>query len=275
MDNTQQITDGKHEEMKSSPLSQIQREIARERPRDAKAAVEKALNELAVFPEFAAKAYYSIPYKDNRTQRTVFVEGPSIKAARAMKRYWGNSTSAWRVAEEREDRVICEGLFYDYETNNLEIMPSEVMRFYRTKEGKLVRRDANQIHLAIQAAGSKAARNAILAGLPTAFVEMYFAEAKRIAVEHKTGPKKKSVQESIHDGKLKLQEKYGAMPEEIEKLIQARIAEADGDFSEQDILAFLLGIWNALKDGANPDQVFLRPPATAAGGVSMPQGTDE
>ena len=57
---------------------------------------EGALQELEIFPEYASKAFYSIPYKNDKGG-TTNVEGPSIKSAMALARRWGNCSNAGRT----------------------------------------------------------------------------------------------------------------------------------------------------------------------------------
>lgn len=256
-------------EMSALPLVDLQRRMAADTPRNPARAVENALTELRTFPDFAERAYYSIPYKDNRTHKTIYVEGPGIKASTAMARAWGNNASGWRISEEREDRIIVEGFYFDYETNRLIMLPVEVSRSYRTYEGQIKRLDVNRLHLAIQAGGSKARRNAELAGLPVAFVDLYFAESKRIAALPKKGQKEKSVQERIGDAKGKFAKKYAATSDEIDKLITDKVANVDGDIDDNGILSFLIGVWNGLEDGqATVETVFGREVKVAP---AMPQ----
>lgn len=260
-------------EMSTLPLLELQRRMALDRPRNPTECVERSLSELRAFPDFAEKSYYSIPYKDRRNNRTVYVEGPGIKASNAMARAWGNNASGWRISEEREDRFILEGYYFDFETNRLVMLPFEVNRFYRSSEGKLLRRNVNELHLAIQAGGSKVRRNAELAGLPVAFVEMYFAESKRIATLPKKGQKEKSVQERIGDAKTKFAKKYAVTDDEMKKLIADKVADEDGNLDDNGILAFLIGVWNGIEDNqTNVETVFGREVKTAP---AMPEEQSE
>ncbi len=277
MAETQEIV-GKHEQAQVgvSNIIQLQYQMARERPRDQEKAVKSALAELRLFPEFAMKAYYSIPYKNNKTGRVEPVEGASIKAAMAMARNWGNCLTACQVGDERDDRVICQGAFFDFETGHQERAEVEVMRHFRSRDGKLIRRDANMMHMAIQATLSKAKRNAAINALPTGFVNLYFAEAKRLVALPKVGADGKvvSIQERILEGKNKLAQHFGGTPAEIEMLISAAVAEADGNWSFEKELAYIVGLWNGLKGGADPDMVFLREKKSAPGN-DMPLSTDD
>lgn len=270
----QQLENQTHEQTQVSPLSEIQMKLAIARPRDAKLAVARALEELALFPEFAAKAYYSIPYKDNRQGRTTFVEGVGVRGASSMLRFWGNCISASQVGDERKDRILCQGLYFDYETGALIRLEVGVARFYRSKEGRVLPRNANEMQLAIQSGLSKARRNAALEGMPVAFREMYFAEAKRIVALPRPGARQVSIQERIAEGRTKLAEKYGATDEELGAILTAAVAEADGDWDYAKELALWIGIWNGLKENNNPDVVFGRITAKQDG-AGMPRSTDE
>lgn len=246
-------------EMKSLPISEMQMRIAKEKPRDEKRTCELSIRELELFPDFAEKAYYSIPYKDKASGKTVYVEGLTIKAAMAIARRWGNCVNASRISEEREDRIIVEGLFYDYEYNVLTIRQQEVSRMFRSSEGKVYRLDPNRLHLAVQSGQSKAVRNAILGSLPVALLELYKTEAKRIVSLPKKSEPTKSPKERIEDAKRAFAKTYKASQEELDKLISEYVADNDGNVTDVQMLEWLTGLWNGLQEGAtSPDVVFSR-----------------
>lgn len=223
-----------------------QRQISKLDPRDEKKILDKLLMELEIAPRFAEKVYYSIPYKNNKTGTTTKVEGVSIKGAMALQRLWGNCASAGRIVEEANDRIICEGVFMDYETNSRVMRQVVVSRFY-TPSGtnNRVPRRADQLEIAIAAGISKAIRNAVNNGLPEYLKMEYFAKAKSIAgteKDPKTGkPIKKPLATRV--GELfKGFEAQGVTREQIVKL-------ANADAIDETVYEDLLGILNALEEG--------------------------
>jgi hypothetical protein len=227
-----------------------------QRPRKEEEAFEKAFKELTSFPEFAKKAYYSIPYKDRSEgqEKTVLVEGPSIKAAMSLARRWGNNFNGARVVDETDDKIMVEGVFLDYETNMKTSRHKTVSKSgwsrktqstYRLREDKL----ANTI----DAAMSKAVRNAIISSLPVALVDAYVTEAKKIAAGAGAGGKsgkKESTAERIRKA-ADFFVKKGASREKVEEYIQGLAMETD-----EDVLAHLIGLWNAIEEGQQTLEIF-------------------
>jgi len=176
--------------MKIENESQMQ--IAVQRPRSFEKIAKDALAELDTIPEFASKAYYSIPYK-NDMGGTTYVEGPSVKAAMSLARRWGNCSNGARILEERPDRIIVEGVFVDYETNVRTLRQYSVPRgYYASKTKTYIPFKEDRQNMAIQSGMSKAVRNAILASLPVSLVEAYTKRAKGVAVKLLDGKKSTS-----------------------------------------------------------------------------------
>ncbi len=256
------------------PISEMQLKISRENPRKEPQVYEWAMDELRRRPDYAEDAYYSIPYKDKKGEegkKITMVEGLTIKASMALARRWGNCANAARIADEREDRVICQGMMFDYETNMLTLRDYSVSKIFKQKGGGEYRLDANRLNMAILSGQSKAVRNAILASLPTYLKDDYFALAKHIVLNPPTkeGKKVETSAERIEKAKSYFIKEFKATKDEMEKMITEWIADSDGEINEDDILAKLIGLKNALKDGhITIDKALDR--ATPAG-ASMPQ----
>lgn len=239
----------------SLPMSEMQMRLARENPRKESKVFNDALIELQTFPDYADEAYYSIPYKDKSDksgkEKIVMVEGLSIKAAMSLARRWGNCANGARIADDRDDRVICQGMFFDYENNVLTMRDMSVSKFLIKRGGERVRLNSQRLNMSILAGQSKAVRNAILASLPVSITDAYFQTARQlvIAPPAKQGQKAETVAERIEKGKTILITKFGAKKEEVEAMISGWVADADGHLREDDILSRLIGLKNALKDG--------------------------
>lgn len=256
------------------PMSEMQMRLAKENPRDEKRVFQGAIAELEMNPDAAEDQYYSIPYKEKRGEKeiTVQVEGLSIQAAMALARRWGNNANGARIADEREDRVIVQGMFFDYETNVLTMRDMSVSKWLKKRDGSMMRLKADRLNMAILAGQSKAVRNAILATVPTYLKDAYFATAKHLVVNPptKAGQKAETPAERIEKGKAILVKKYGATKDEVDRLIANWIADSDGHLTEDEILHRLLGLKNALKDGqVKIEDVMERPAAKPEAG--MPQ----
>lgn len=223
-----------------------QRQIALQKPRTLAKVYKEALQELELVPEFAAKAYYSIPYK-NEMGGTTYVEGPSIKAAMSLCRLWGNCSNGGRIVDQNEDRIIVEGVFIDYETGFRTLRQVSVARSYWSKQTKRViplRED--RLNMSIQAGISKAVRNAILASLPVSLIESYNKKAKEIATQmigQKTMPNKL---QPIKDRFAKAKDmfiKLGVTDQQWEDYL------AGSSLQEDDLLSKLVGLYNSIEDG--------------------------
>ena len=233
----------------------FQQAIALVHKRDEDAILQKVTRELEDSPAFAKKAFYSIPYQ-NRAEGTVSnVEGVSIGGSMAIARRWGNCATAGRVLEEKDDRIICEGVFMDYEVNVRYCRTVAVSRFFVPK-GSHERRPLPEkmMQLAIAAGLSKAIRNAVLSGVPDGLKIQVLDLAKRIASHGTKKAPAKSLQDRVKD-LLSGFEAQGVKTDQIRAYIgKDDIAEAD--YSK------LLGALNALEDGmAKKEDLFGDPDA--------------
>lgn len=221
--------------------NETQQLLAIQRPRDEARIMEKSMQELQLSPDFAKTAFYSIPYK-NEWGGITLVEGPSIKAAMALARRWGNNANGARVVDDLEDRITVEGVFIDYETNIRTLRTVSVpKRTWSKKFQRFVGLRPDRLNLAIQAAMSKATRNAVLATLPAALVTSYFNKAKGLA-SLDAGKRKEVIAAELMS---ELQWR-GASKEQVTKYVEK--PEVKGK-KVDDLIGHLQGIVNALDDG--------------------------
>lgn len=244
-----------------------QREMALSNPRDERKVMGGALAELNIAPEFAKRSFYVIPYKDYSSSPPTVknVEGPSVKASRALARRWGNCATASRVSSEDDERYQVEGIFVDFETNVIFRRTVSVSKFYiphKTKVKTPLRDD--RLTLALQAGMSKAERNATLAALPVWLVDAHYAEARRLAAGGKpVGSKGKE---------LPIAERYDKMYAAFAELKIERKAVADyiqrvlpNTMPDPEIIGHMIGIFNAIKDGQVKAQDVFAPESAEAG----------
>lgn len=214
--------------------------VAIQRPRNEANVLKGALNELAMVPEEAKKNYYAIPYKDRDTGKIVTVTGPSINAAMALARRWGNCSAATRIVNEDATGFDIEGVFIDLESNFRVSKPFRVGKTAKRKGGGAYLLDPQRLLMAVQAGASKASRNAILAGLPTYLVRAYDTRAREIAagnLDAAADPRKVA-------GLFKAFERFKVTKEMLEAYVESPIAEWTGE-----TLSNLIGLGNALNDG--------------------------
>lgn len=217
--------------------------VAIQRPRDEKKVLKAAIEELLMVPEQAKRAYYSIPYRERQldgTQKLVNIEGPSIKASMALARRWGNCSVTARALTEDATGADLAGIFIDFETNFRVERPFRASKIMKKRSGGTYTLDPQRWVAALQAAASKASRNATINGLPDYLVAAYLKQARTIAAgdpESKADPKKVA-------GVVAAFKRYDVTQEMLETYLNAKVDEWMGDD-----LATLIGLGNAIKDG--------------------------
>ena len=229
------------------PLSEVQVKIAQENPRNIVQLTKSALADLSAYPDLADQMHYSIPYKDNRHRRLTFVEGLGIKAAMALRYHWGNCADGARVADDRGDQVIVQGMFFDYERNILTLRDLEVSKFNKGKNAYRLSDEA--LRKQVGAGQSKAVRNAILASLPVPLKELYFRTVRTLVLMPPKGQKPKSYADRIQDAKAYFERTYGLKTGEAQSLVD-RTLEGSPGLSDENLLWYLIGVKNAIREGA-------------------------
>jgi hypothetical protein len=225
-------------------------QVAIQRPRDEGRVLSGALKELEMVPDEAHRAYYEIPYRDTAPggeQRMVKVTGPSIKAATALARRWGNCSATARILGEDGDSIEMEGVFIDYETSVRFTRPLRVSKYMKTRRGVILL-DPKRLETAVAAGASKAMRNAILTGLPAYLVSAYDRKAREIAGGKAEAPLDAKTRAAIIRtfGEFKV----------TEQQLGAYLEKPPAEWTGSD-RASLIGVYNALKDGQTTvEEVF-------------------
>lgn len=242
--------------------------FAMKKPRDPIAAIDSAIAQLRAMPQFAKKAYYSIPFSNKDGSKTI-VEGPSIKAATALSGCWGNNVEGAFIGEETDDYIDVSGYFFDFETGKLTIRPLRVSKTYKTEKGEVKPWRKDMLDKQIAAGVSKAVRNADLNGLPAGMIAEYFAEAKRIVAKGGKVDTEPVTPEDIKgamEGIFQAFERLTVERREVADYI-ARMPELD---SEEAVVAHLQGVLNSIEDGQTTvDQVF----TVGEAPITQPQAT--
>jgi len=230
---------------------QTMQSIAELRPRALTTVKGRGLEEIEAFPNEAYRWYYAIPYKDGKGG-TTSVEGPSIHLALMVQRYWGNCSSAWIYDTETEDHVWLKGVFIDLETN------TRFEKSFRvSKKGK--QRGSNQVYelrddrltMAINAGGSKAQRNAIIAGVPDPIVTVFLERAKELM----RGDKPKATLSGEAVAKIVAAfEPYEVPLDALERSVKKPCDKWTGNTRVK-----LMGMYNALKEGGAVSEVIGKP----------------
>jgi hypothetical protein len=247
-----------------------QQSMAVARPRDEEKVEETCLRELEQYPQYAAKMYYVIPYKDRSdgVEKTVNVEGPSIKAANVLLRRWGNSAAGFRITGGDAENIQVAGVCLDYETNVRRTAELKVSRLaWNKKAGKMLPLRDDRLTMAIAAAGSKVERNAIFKILPFGLIERFTAKAKEIAASGRKNPKDAVV--PIAQRMAKMYATFLSLGVD-KKVVDGYLAEHHELESDEQVVGHMIGVFNAINDGEVPvEEVFsqFKKPAKA-GAVS-------
>lgn len=152
--------------------SEIEQQIATARrfPRSVKKFRDEALQMVTLSESIAEQCIYALP-RDGKT-----IEGPSARFAEVIASAWGNCRAGARVVDDTGEFVTAQGVFHDLERNVA--ITYEVQRRITNKRGQ--RFGADMIGVTANAACSIALRNAILKGVPKAFWEDMYTEARKV-----------------------------------------------------------------------------------------------
>jgi hypothetical protein len=234
------------------PVNEIQMRIARERPRDEAGLLEKVTHELTTYPECAEEGVYSIPYKDNAKGIITFVEGLSIRAAEHLWSRWGNCAVGARVADDRGNKIMVQGMFLDYETGLSLTSDMEVPKIGKTRAGGTYPLSGQMLKLAVAAAESKVKRNAFLGGLPGYIKTGYRNLCYKIIL----GGSTKTMPERIAAAEAYYIQTFKVKKADMDNLIE-KIHSSNPAITPEELLRYLIGLKNAIREGnADPDFIF-------------------
>lgn len=139
-------------------------EIARQYPRDEARVLLALLKTLDDYPMFAERALYSIPYRDG--ERTVKVEGLTIRAAETMATAWGHMRVGVRIVGEDDNGWDLEAIAFDMQTNYWELQPARASKWLKRRDGRMELLDDRRQIMVRGAVASKLKRNCVLSVLP-------------------------------------------------------------------------------------------------------------
>jgi hypothetical protein len=213
----------------------------------------KILQKLKVLAAAAGEGwYYRWPVKNKKTGKTEWVEGPSIKLANDVSRYFGNDEIDVRVIDLGDSWLIY-ARFTDYETGFSLTRPFQQRKSQRsisTEDG------ARAQDIAFQIGCSKAIRNVVVNALQS--ISDFAFEEARYALVDKIG-------KDLATWRAKTIDKLAAKVEL--KRVEAVIGRSAADWLAPDV-AMIIAMMKAVSDGmATLDENFppLTPPAAETG----------
>lgn len=210
--------------------------LAKKFPRSMAGAMSEFLDTCAS-PAFAATAFYSVPNRGS---------GPSIRFAEEAARCYGNFQYGHRELSRTEGRSEVEVFAWDMQNNNYSKRQITVMHVTDTKNGPKKLVDQADIDNKIANVASKQMRGRILALLPKHLVAAGVEKCKLTL----SGGSEVPIRERI----LKMSQAFSRFG-----VTDAHITQHLGhpvDQTTADELADLMGIFNAIKEGAKASDYF-------------------
>ena len=230
--------------------------LAKRFPRDLTEANSELMQSCRI-PALANVAFYSVPRGGGK------VSGPSIRLAEEIARVYGNFEYGHRELSRSADKSEVEVFAWDKEKNNRSVRQITVMHTRDTRDGQVPLRDQKDIDDKIANVASKQVRGRILALMPKWMVEGAIEECKKTLAGKNDEPLEQRVRKMVDSFG-----KYGVKPSQIAKYIEKPIESANADdFVE------LLGVYNAIRDGAKIGDYFSdTPPAMPDAAIKVPVG---
>ena len=222
-----------------------QMQLAKMFPRDLNAAYAE-LMEACKLPALASVAFYSKPQGGSK------VTGPSIRLAEEIARVYGNYEYGHRELSRVEatptsfGRSEIEVYGWDKQTNNRSIRQITVLHVIDTKEGPKRLRDQTEVDNKIANVASKQLRGRILAMMPKWMVEAAIEECKKTLAGANEEPVSVRVRKMTQAFA-----KFGVTTEHLETYLGHKL-----DDTLVDELIDLMGVFNAIRDGAKPSEYF-------------------
>lgn len=213
-----------------------QMQLAKMFPRSVTAAITEFMDACRS-PEFAKAAFYSVPNRGS---------GPSIRFAEEAARCYGNFEYGHRELSRSDGKSEIEVYAWDKEKNNRSTRQITVMHVMDTRNGPRVLTDQADIDNKIANVASKQIRGRILALMPKHMIALGQAECKKTIAGDNEKPLRDRVLAVVNAFS-----KYG-----ITNAVLTRHLGHSVDDTTADELIDLIGIGNALKEGAKASEYF-------------------
>lgn len=230
-------------EVISTQTIQLEREFAQlvEQAQKSRRSVTRFRNDAKTLCTQDAEVASECMYALRRGNKTI--EGPSARMAEILAYAWGNCRASSRIVAEDYRFVTAEGVFIDLEKNcGIRV---EVKRRITNSDGK--RYNDDMIGTTSNAACSIAMRNAILKGVPKAFWNAAYVEARKTAVgDQKTLATRRADMVAAF-------QKQGVTQEKV----LGYVGKQGVDDIDLNDLSVLIGVFSAIKSGEQSiDEAF-------------------
>lgn len=188
-------------------------------------------------PDFANTAFYAVPNRGN---------GPSIRFMEEAARCYGNMQYGHRELSRSDGKSEVEVFAWDVERNNESKRQVTVLHIVDTKNGPKKLSDQADIDNRIANVASKQMRGRIAALMPKAMVAAGVAACKLTLA----GGNDKPISQRVND-MVGAFGKYGVTVKHLAEYVGHTL-----DNVTIDELADLIGVFNALKEGAKASEYF-------------------
>lgn len=210
--------------------------LANKFPRNLSAAHAELMDACRI-PAFAAQAFYSVPNRGS---------GPSIRFAEEVARVYGHMEYGHRELSRDDDKSEVEVYAWDMQKNNFSRRQITVKHVLDTQYGPKTLKNQTDIDNRIANVASKQMRGRILALVPKWMV----AEAVEVCKATLAGNSEEPV--SVRVRKMtQAFAKFGVTVNHIERYLDHSLDE-----TTVDELVELVGVFNAIRDGAKPSEYF-------------------
>jgi hypothetical protein len=221
----------------SEARGQIQ--LAKMFPRSIAQATEELL-EACKNAEFAASAFYSVPNRGS---------GPSIRFAEEIARCYGNFEYGHRELSRDGSKSEVEVYAWDKEKNNYSKRQITVNHIQDTRQGPKKLTSEADIDNRIANVAAKQMRGRILALVSKSLVATGIAECKKTLA----GQNQESIGSRVSK-MISAFSQYGVKSAHLESYLGHSLDDANSDD-----LADLIGVFNALREGARVSDYFEPP----------------
>lgn len=195
------------------------------------------LMEACAMPAFAGAAFYTVPNRGS---------GPSIRFAEEVARVYGNFEYGHRELSREPGKSEVEVYAWDKEKNNYSKRQLTVMHVVDTKHGPKKLTDQADIDNKIANVASKQIRGRILALMPKWLVQDAIEACKATLAGTLSEPVSVRVRKMAQAFG-----RYGVNQNHLETYLGHKV-----DDTTLDELVDLMGVFNALKEGAKPSEYF-------------------
>lgn len=225
---------------------------AKKYPRSITQFRKEALAMVTLNERIAEGCIYAIPRGGK------VIEGASARFAEVIASAWGNNRAGARVISDAGEFITAQGVFHDLERNVC--ITYEVQRRITDSKGK--RYNADMIGVTGNAACSIALRNAILKGVPKAFWDDLYEQAKAVV---------RGDFATLANRRANIFERCQGFDITKEQIFASMGITGEADLT-LDHIVHLRGILNAIKDGdTTVELAFSAQEAGAQTQIKQPQ----